>query len=78
MTPDSAMNMGESVVGNSLLGEYADAVGSNSGPGGLPPDHQVCLHACSRSLLMNCKLLIDRLLPPPALSPHDHHWSARA
>ena len=43
------MNMGESVVGNSLANEYADAVGANSGPGGLPPDHQVCarMHLCS-------------------------------
>ena len=75
MTPDSAMNMGESVVGNSLLGEYADAVGSNSGPGGLPPDHQVSLHVCARarSFLMACKLLIDLPLPRPPPSPIDHH-----
>jgi hypothetical protein len=33
--------MGESVVGNSLAGEFADAVGPNAGPGGLPPDHEV-------------------------------------
>ncbi len=47
MTPDSNMNMGESIVGNSLANEFADAVGANSGPGGLPPDHQVCLCVCT-------------------------------
>ncbi len=36
MTPDSLMNMGESVVGNSRASDFAD----HAGRGGLPTDHR--------------------------------------
>jgi hypothetical protein len=81
MTPDSSMNMGESVVGNSLANEYADAVGANSGPGGLPPDHQVCacmylyvfcMCVCTRAYEKDENRLISHLPPldPPGRELH--------